>query len=60
MMYTAKVKGTFVETQSVEAISPEDASAKFFNNEGETLTRESATDIEVSDIALVEYEPETL
>ena len=60
MMYTAKVKGTFVEVQSTEAISPEDASAKFLANEAETLSRDSVEDIEVSELTEVVDEPETL
>lgn len=60
MMYTAKVKGQFTETQSVEAISPEDASAKFLANEAETLSRDSVEGMEVSDIAEVVDEGDAL
>lgn len=56
MMYTAKVKGNFVETQTIEADSVEEATEKLIANEGETLMRESATDIEVSDVEEVEEE----
>lgn len=55
-MYTAKVSGNFTETQSVEAESYEDAKIAFAENKGETLTRDSATDIDVSECAEVEDE----
>ena len=56
MMYTAEVKGNFVEKQSVEAASAEEAEAKFLNNEGETLERTDASDLEVSNVEEVEDE----
>lgn len=50
-MFTAKVQGTFVQTQSVEADSAEDAEAKFLAGEGEVLENKAEGTVVVAEVA---------
>lgn len=60
MMYVAKAKGSYAQTQSVEADSVEEAQTKFEAGEGEVLDNVPDGKIEVSEVALQEDASEAL